>query len=71
MFSIMLIRLGDMENISSNIHTAGILYIIGIVLSFIPYVNIIAVILNLIASILIYTGAGESISRIRQHANPK
>jgi MFS family permease len=64
MFSVMLMRLGDMENISTNIYTAGILYIIGTILAIIPYLNIVAVILNLIAAILIYMGAGESIYRI-------
>jgi uncharacterized membrane protein len=64
MFSIMLMRLGDMENVSSSIHTAGILFIIAIILSIIPYVNFIGSILHLIGIILIYSGAGETISRL-------
>jgi len=65
LFSVMLIRLGDLENVSNTIHTAGILYLIGIIVSLVPYLTVIGEILILIAVILIYTGAGESLNRIR------
>ncbi len=66
LFSVMLIRLGDLKDVSNSIHTAGILYLIGIILSLVPYLSIIGEILILIAVILIYTGAGESLNRIRR-----
>jgi hypothetical protein len=64
LFSIMLMRLGDLEDVSGSIHTAGILYLIGVILSIIPYANFIGLILTLVAVILIYTGAGETLNRL-------
>ena len=65
LFSIMLIRLGDLEEVSDSIHTAGILYLIGIILSLIPYLNIVGSILILIAVIMIYTGASSTLDRLK------
>ena len=58
-------KIRDLECVSNTIHTAGILYLIGIIVSLVPYLNVIGEILILIAVILIYTGAGESLNRIR------
>ena len=65
LFSIMLIRLGDLEEVSDTIHTAGILYLIGIVLSLIPFLNVIGSILILVAVVMIYTGAGSTLDNLR------
>ncbi len=65
LFGIMLIRLGDLENVSDKIHTAGILYIIGMVLLMIPYVNIIGSILTLISVVMVYLGAKETLSELK------
>jgi hypothetical protein len=65
LFSIMLIRLGDLEEVSDSIHTAGILYLIGIILSLIPYLNIVGNILVLIAVIMVYSGAGSTLDRLK------
>ncbi len=65
MFSIMLIRLGKMEGIYPSLHTAGIILLIGIVLSIPSAFNILGWILIIAANILIYNGSRETVGEIR------
>ena len=66
LFSIMLIRLGNLENVSSSLHTAGILYLIGFILSLIPFIGIVGGILILVAVIFIYTGSGDTLNQLKR-----
>jgi len=59
LFSVMLIRLGEIE---SGFKTAGILYLIGIVLSLI--VGGVGSILGIVSTILIYTSAGRALEKL-------
>ena len=66
LFSIMLIRLGEVEGVSKSLNTAGILLLVGIILLAVPGVNVVAGVLLIVAIILIYTGCGESIARLKR-----
>jgi len=65
LFSIMLIRLGDLEEASDTIHIAGILYLIGIVLAFIQSTYAAGIMLILVAVILIYVGVDSALDSLR------
>jgi hypothetical protein len=77
-FSIMLIRLGNMKNISNSIRNAGNIFIISMVLSLIPIISfidlsryirlfnigIISGALYFAGLIILYIGSNESISKL-------
>lgn len=64
LFAIMLIRLPEDQNVESDFKTAGILYLIGIILSIIPYISMVGSILILVAVILIFTYSGSTLKRL-------
>jgi len=66
LFALMLMRLPETPKVDSSLKTAGILYIIGMILSFI----LIGAVLMLVAVILIYTGSGVSIKALQVTAPP-
>jgi len=61
-FGIMLMRLGEDPNVESGFKTAGIIYLIGMVLAFI--LGIIGDILGIIVTIMIYVSAKRSLSKL-------
>jgi hypothetical protein len=63
-FMVMLLRLGEVEGISPTLKNAGVMLLVGFILSFIPVINIIGAIITLIAVVMIYRGAGESIHNL-------
>ena len=65
MFSIMLIRLSRENWASPNLHTAGILLLMGVILSVPSILNILGWVLMIVANIIIYIGAKESIEKLR------
>ena len=64
LFAIMLMRLPEDQNVESDFKTAGILYLIGIILSIIPYISMVGSILTLVAVILIFTYSGSTLKRL-------
>ncbi len=62
-FGIMLMRLGEIPEVSSSFKTAGILYILGFILSII-FLGVIGGIIGVISTVLIYKSAKESLSAI-------
>lgn len=62
LFGIMLMRLGEDPNVESGFKTAGIIYLVGIVLSFIA--GAIGEILGIVTTILIYINAKNSLERL-------
>ncbi len=61
-FGIMLMRLGETHEVSSGFKTAGILYIIGLILSF--FLGVVGGIVGVISTVLIYKSAKESLSSL-------
>ncbi len=68
MFSIMLIRLSRENGVSPNFHTAGIILLMAVILSVPSILNILGWVLMIVANIIIYVGAKESIEKLR-HAS--
>jgi len=62
LFGIMLMRLGDVPGVSSGFRTAGIIYLVGLVLSFL--FEPVGSILGIVATVLIYKSAKDSLSSI-------
>ena len=65
LFSIMLIRLSEEKDVDKGFKTAGIIMAAGIVLDLIPFAFIIGLVLCLVALILIYTSAKDSLKNLR------
>ena len=66
LFAIMLIRLPEEPKIDSGFKIAGILYLLGLIISLIPTINIVGLILSIVAVIMIYTSSGNSLKIIQQ-----
>ncbi|RLI14827.1 MAG: hypothetical protein DRO43_03030 [Candidatus Hecatellales archaeon] len=64
LFAIMLMRLPEDPNVESGFKIAGILYLIGVILSIIPNIGIVGAILILVAAILIFTYSGSTLKRL-------
>ncbi len=62
LFGIMLIRLGEDPNVDSGFKMAGIIYLVGIILSFVA--GAIGEILGIVTTILIYISAKNSLERL-------
>ncbi len=63
LFGIMLMRLGEDPNVESGFKTAGVIYLIRIILSFIA--RAIEEILGIVTTILIYVNAKNSLKKLR------
>ncbi len=63
-FGIMIMRLGEIKNVEPGFKTAGIIYIISVILSLIPYIAIAGFILSIISLIMIYSCAGRSLGSL-------
>ncbi|MEM3870170.1 MAG: DUF973 family protein [Candidatus Korarchaeum sp.] len=61
LFSVMVMRLGEVEGLDSGFRTAGILYLAGILIAFIPLVSLLALVLEIVALILIYRCSESSL----------
>ncbi len=61
LFAVMLIRLGEVD---SSFKTAGILLLIGIILSLIEYTAVIGAILLLVGYYLVYSAAGRTAEKL-------
>ena len=66
LFAIMLIRLPEEPKIDSGFKVAGILYLLGLIISLIPTINIVGLILSIVAVIMIYISSGNSLKIIQQ-----
>ena len=66
LFAIMLIRLPEEPKIDSGFKVAGIFYLLGLIVSLIPTINIVGLILSIVAVIMIYTSSGNSLKIIQQ-----
>ena len=62
LFGIMLMRLGEDPNVESGFKTAGIIYLIGIILSFVA--GGVGEILGIVTTILIYINAKNSLKKL-------
>lgn len=63
LFGVMLTRLGEVEGLS-EFRTAGILYIVALVLSVIPFISLAGMAIGIVAMILIYTYSGRGLRSI-------
>jgi len=64
LFAIMFIRFPEDARIESGFKTAGILYLIGVILSIIPFVSMVGSIIVLVAVILIFIYSGSTLRRL-------
>lgn len=64
LFSIMLMRLGEVEGVSDKLKLAGILMLISDIMSFVPMVSFVTGVLLILTFIIIYLGASESEERL-------
>lgn len=64
LYSVMLIRLGEIEVIDKLLKWAGILYLIGTLISLIPLINLVSVILGVVAMIILYYGCNSSLKSL-------
>jgi len=64
LFAIMVMRLPEDAGIESGFKTAGILYLIGVILSIIPFVSMVGSIIVLVAVILIFIYSGSTLRRL-------
>ncbi len=65
LFGIMILRLAKVPEVDPGFQTAGIVYIVAIVSSLIPYVSVVGWILMFVALILIYSYAGRSLESLQ------
>lgn len=65
-FAMMLMRLPEEPKVDPGFKTAGTFYIVALILSFIPYVNIVGSIIGLVAVIMVYLASGTSIKTLQQ-----
>ncbi len=63
-FGIMVMRLGEIENVEPGFKTAGIIYIVSVVLSLIPYIAIVGFILSIISLVMMYSYSGKSLEKL-------
>jgi len=64
LFALMLMRLPETPNVESGFKTAGILYLVGIILFLIPIINFAGVILVLVAIILVFVYSDSTLKRL-------
>ncbi|MDW8035924.1 MAG: DUF973 family protein [Candidatus Korarchaeum sp.] len=64
LFGAMVMRLSEVEGLEKGFRTAGILYIVGILLAWIPYISLIAVALDVLALILIYIYSSRGLTSL-------
>lgn len=64
LFSVMLMRLGELEGVDKQVKWAGLFYLVGILLSLIPFISIISVVLEIVALIMLYSGCGSSLKSL-------
>ncbi len=65
LFGVMLMRLPEEPNVDSMFKTAGIIWIVAVVLMLIPYVSLVGTILMLVAEILIFIASKNSLKALR------
>ncbi|RZN63693.1 MAG: hypothetical protein DSO07_10930 [Thermoproteota archaeon] len=65
LFSIMLIRLSEEKDVDEGFRIAGILLAVSAILIFIPFISIAGLVLDLVALILIYTSAKNSLNKLK------
>ena len=65
MFGLMLMRMPE-EGLDNGFKTAGIIYLVGMVVSLIPFVSLISFILSLISVILIYRSAKRNLESLQE-----
>ncbi len=61
LFGIMIMRLGEIENVEPGFKTAGIIYIVSVVLSLIPYTAIVGFILSIVSLAMVYSYSGRTL----------
>ena len=64
LFGIMVMKLAEEPNVESGFKVTGILYIVAIVLTLIPFIRAVGSILSLVSVILIYIFAGRSLETL-------
>ncbi len=64
LFGIMIMRLDEVEGLEPGFRTAGIIYIVSIVISLIPFVAVVGFVLSLVSLILIYSYSGSSLKAL-------
>ncbi|MCW7078130.1 MAG: DUF973 family protein [Canidatus Methanoxibalbensis ujae] len=64
LFGIMVMKLAEEPNVESGFKVTGILYIVAIVLTLIPFIGAVGCILSLVSVILIYIFAGRSLETL-------
>ncbi len=64
LFGIMIMRLGEVEGLEPGFRTAGIIYIVSIVISLIPFIAVVGFVLSLVSLILIYSYSGSSLKAL-------
>ncbi|RDD52779.1 MAG: DUF973 family protein [Candidatus Korarchaeota archaeon NZ13-K] len=60
LFGVMLIRMGEVEGLA-EFKTAGIIYVVGPILTLIPLISFVGLLLDIVAQILIYVYSGRGI----------
>ncbi len=63
-FGIMIMRLGEIENVEPGFKTAGIIYIVSVILSLIPYIAIVGFVLSIISLVMVYSYSGRSLGSL-------
>lgn len=65
LFGIMIVRLAEVDGLDKEFMWAGILYIVGIILSLIPNIGIVGSLLGLVSTILMYSSSKKSLEALK------